>query len=101
MGKENLKKIIIIDTDVTVRKNRNRSSLKKIKILQIVFRMRVKYNTPYTGDSLIKAHLPKSFILYMTKDIVSGDFYWFTHFLKIAVLLPPWIVPDMEYLALL
>lgn len=27
----------------------------------------------------IETHLPKSFVLYMTKDIVSGDFYWFAH----------------------
>lgn len=32
------------------------------------------------ADALIKTHLPNSFTLYMTKDIVSGDFYWFTHF---------------------
>jgi ligand-binding sensor domain-containing protein/serine phosphatase RsbU (regulator of sigma subunit) len=29
--------------------------------------------------ALIKTHLPHSFVLYMTKDIVSGDFYWFSH----------------------
>lgn len=32
------------------------------------------------SNALIKQHLPNSFVLYMTKDIVSGDFYWFTHF---------------------
>ncbi len=26
---------------------------------------------------LIKAHLPASFVLYLPKDIVSGDFFWF------------------------
>jgi ligand-binding sensor domain-containing protein/serine phosphatase RsbU (regulator of sigma subunit) len=30
-------------------------------------------------NALIKTHLPHSFVLYMTKDIVSGDFYWFSH----------------------
>ncbi len=29
--------------------------------------------------SYIKQHLPDSFILYQPKDIVSGDFYWFTN----------------------
>ena len=29
---------------------------------------------------LVKKHLPESFVLYVTKDIVSGDFYFFTHF---------------------
>lgn len=27
----------------------------------------------------IKEHLPKSFILFKPRDIVSGDFYWFAH----------------------
>jgi serine phosphatase RsbU (regulator of sigma subunit) len=26
----------------------------------------------------IRSHLPQSFVLYQPKDIVSGDFYWFT-----------------------
>lgn len=30
-------------------------------------------------DDHIKKHLPKSFVVYLTKDIVSGDFYWFNH----------------------
>ncbi|KAA3646062.1 MAG: hypothetical protein DWP98_10375 [Bacteroidetes bacterium] len=29
--------------------------------------------------SKIKKHLPKSFVLHMPRDIVSGDFYWFKH----------------------
>ena len=32
------------------------------------------------NQNVIKKHLPSSFILYLTKDIVSGDFYFFTHF---------------------
>lgn len=27
-------------------------------------------------QNIIKQHLPESFVLYMPKDIVSGDFYW-------------------------
>ncbi len=27
-------------------------------------------------DSLFKSYLPESFVIYMPKDIVSGDFYW-------------------------
>ena len=27
-------------------------------------------------ESLIKKHLKNSFVLYMPKDIVAGDFYW-------------------------
>lgn len=29
--------------------------------------------------NLLQQHLPQSFILFQPKDIVSGDFYWFTH----------------------
>jgi serine phosphatase RsbU (regulator of sigma subunit) len=29
-------------------------------------------------DNVVKHHLPNSFILYLPKDIVSGDFYWVT-----------------------
>jgi serine phosphatase RsbU (regulator of sigma subunit) len=28
------------------------------------------------GEEEIKSHLPESFVLYLPKDIVSGDFYW-------------------------
>lgn len=38
------------------------------------------------ADALIKTHLPKSFVLYMTKDIVSGDFYWFNHFNDFSII---------------
>jgi len=30
-------------------------------------------------DAVIKQHLPKSFVLFKPKDIVSGDFYWVDH----------------------
>ncbi|QHT71395.1 SpoIIE family protein phosphatase [Rhodocytophaga rosea] len=31
------------------------------------------------SKDLIRQHLPDSFIFYLPKDIVSGDFYWFSH----------------------
>lgn len=30
-------------------------------------------------DAVVKKHLPKSFVLFKPKDIVSGDFYWVDH----------------------
>ena len=30
-------------------------------------------------ESLIKNQIPDSFVLFLPRDIVSGDFYWFTH----------------------
>lgn len=31
------------------------------------------------ADATIQTNLPKSFILFKPRDVVSGDFYWFTH----------------------
>lgn len=77
----NLKKIIIIDTDVTVRKRQEQIILQKNKDItdSISYAKKIQ-QAILPGEDLIKAHLPNSFVLYMTKDIVSGDFYWFTHF---------------------
>lgn len=30
-------------------------------------------------DALVRTHLPKTFVLFKPKDIVSGDFYWLSH----------------------
>lgn len=38
------------------------------------------------ADKLIKEHIPNSFVLYLTKDIVSGDFYWFAHFEEFSII---------------
>ncbi len=34
-------------------------------------------NSLLKDESKLKVHLPEAFILYLPKDIVSGDFYWF------------------------
>jgi PAS domain S-box-containing protein len=76
-----LKKIIIIDTDVTERKKQEQIILQKNKdITDSISYARKIQHAILPEDNLIKKHLPNSFVLYMTKDIVSGDFYWFTHF---------------------
>jgi PAS domain S-box-containing protein len=75
-----LKKIIIIDTDVTERKKQEQIIWQKNKdILDSISYARKIQHAILPQDDLIKTHLPHSFVLYMTKDIVSGDFYWFTH----------------------
>lgn len=76
-----LKKIIIIDTDVTERKKQEQIIFQKNKdITDSISYARKIQHAILPEDELIKTHLPNSFVLYMTKDIVSGDFYWFTHF---------------------
>jgi ligand-binding sensor domain-containing protein/serine phosphatase RsbU (regulator of sigma subunit) len=37
-------------------------------------------------NSLIKNHIPHSFVFYKTKDIVSGDFYWFAHIKDFSII---------------
>lgn len=75
-----LKKIIIIDTDVTERKKQEQIIWQKNKdITDSISYARKIQHAILPQDELIKTYLPQSFVLYMTKDIVSGDFYWFTH----------------------
>jgi ligand-binding sensor domain-containing protein/serine phosphatase RsbU (regulator of sigma subunit)/PAS domain-containing protein len=76
----NLKKIIIIDTDVTERKKQEQIIVQKNKDItdSISYAKKIQHAI-LPRDFIIKATLPNSFVLYMTKDIVSGDFYWFTH----------------------
>ncbi|WP_317896960.1 two-component regulator propeller domain-containing protein [Aurantibacillus circumpalustris] len=76
-----LKKIIIIDTDVSIRKKHEQIILQKNKdITDSISYARKIQHAILPSDELLKTYLPNSFVLYMTKDIVSGDFYWFTHF---------------------
>ncbi|MDI1355632.1 MAG: two-component regulator propeller domain-containing protein [bacterium] len=76
----NLKKIIIIDTDVTLRKRQEQLIVQKNKdITDSISYARKIQHAILPAKSLITKHLPQHFTLYMTKDIVSGDFYWFAH----------------------
>lgn len=82
-----LKKIIIIDTDVSERKRQEQIISQKNKDItdSISYAQKIQHAI-LPHDDVIKTHLPKSFILYMTKDIVSGDFYWFTHFKDFSII---------------
>lgn len=78
---DQLKKIIIIDTDVSERKKQEQIITQKNKdITDSISYARKIQHAILPSDAAIKAQLPQSFVLYMTKDIVSGDFYWFSHF---------------------
>lgn len=73
-----LKKLIIIDTDVTERKKQEEIIIQKNKDITDSIQYAKKIQTailPNT-DKIYKS-LKDSFVLYLTKDIVSGDFYWF------------------------
>lgn len=82
-----LKKIIIIDTDVTERKKQEQIIYQKNKdITDSISYARKIQHAILPHNELISRYLPQSFILYLTKDIVSGDFYWFTHINGISIL---------------
>lgn len=83
----NLKKIIIIDTDVSIRKKQEQIIVQKNKDItdSISYAKKIQHAI-LPSDALIKKHLPDSFLLYMTKDIVSGDFYWFSHFPDFSII---------------
>lgn len=82
-----LRKIIIIDSDVTERKKQEQIIYQKNKDItdSISYARKIQHAILPTED-LIKRHLPDSFIFYLTKDIVSGDFYWFAHLGGISVI---------------
>ena len=82
-----LKKLIIIDTDVTQRKRQEQVIIQKNKdITDSISYARKIQQAILPSDVLIKKHIPQSFVLYLTKDIVSGDFYWFSHFEEFSII---------------
>lgn len=82
-----LKKIIIIDTDVTVRKKQEQIIFQKNKdITDSIYYARKIQQAILPNNRIIKSNLKESFILYMTKDIVSGDFYWFSSFKDFCII---------------
>lgn len=82
-----LKKIIIIDSDVTERKKQEQIIYQKNKdITDSISYARKIQHAILPHDNIIKKYLPQSFILYLTKDIVSGDFYWFAHLNNVSII---------------
>lgn len=72
----NLRKLIIIDTDVTARKNAEEIIIQKNKDIQDSINYAKKIQEamlPSTEE--IHSALKDSFIFYRPKDVVSGDFY--------------------------
>jgi len=82
-----LKKIIIIDTDVTERKVQEQIILQKNKDItdSISYARKIQYSI-LPPNEYITQHLKDSFLIYLTKDIVSGDFYWFAHFNNTSII---------------
>jgi PAS domain S-box-containing protein len=82
-----LRKIIIIDSDVTERKKQEQIIFQKNKdITDSIYYAKKIQHAILPADELIRQYIPEHFILYMTKDIVSGDFYWFSHFRDFSII---------------
>ncbi len=73
-----LRKIIIIDSDITQSKSQQAIIEQKNKDIMdsIEYARKIQTAILPPGAKIRKA-LPDSFVFYRTKDIVSGDFYWF------------------------
>jgi len=79
IGKDGeVKKVVIIDTDITERKKQEQVIQQKNRDItdSITYAKKIQ-EALLPLESNIKAKLPESFVLYKPKDIVSGDFYWF------------------------
>jgi len=78
-GKGSIKKLVVIDTDITNRKMaEDELKLKSEKIIDSINYAQLIQQSILIEESEIQKHLPDSFIYYQPKDIVSGDFYWFS-----------------------
>jgi len=66
----------VIERTIEVVKQKEELSQKNKDITDSInYALRIQ-NTILPSDKKIKELLPESFVLYMPKDIVSGDFYW-------------------------
>jgi PAS domain S-box-containing protein len=75
----NLKKLIIINMDITETKEKEEIIRKRNKDItdSINYAQRIQ-KAMLASDSLLNNNLAEYFILFKPKDIVSGDFYWAT-----------------------
>ena len=59
-----------------VEQSHNELEVKNKEILDSIKYAKRIQSAILPADNVIKSHLPDSFILYIPKDIVAGDFYW-------------------------
>ena len=73
-----LKEIIIIDTDITQRKEAEALLKQKNKDItdSISYAQRIQ-EAILIPESEVQKHFTDAFVFFKPKDIVSGDFYWF------------------------
>lgn len=67
------KRTLEIESQSMILRRQNRDILESIEYAQKI------QEAILPSNDEIQRYLPESFILYKPKDIVSGDFYWFSH----------------------
>ncbi len=72
-----LKQVVLIDSDISVIKEAEQQIAKKNKDIRnsILYASRIQKAT-LPSTRILLSYLPDSFILFLPRDIVSGDFYW-------------------------
>ena len=70
--------LLLEDKNQLIEKQKQLVEVKNLKITDSInYAQRIQQAT-LPSEELIKKAFPESFILFMPKDIVSGDFYWYT-----------------------
>ena len=74
-----IEKLVVIDTEITQQKEAENQLSEKVEIVtqNIKFAHKIQ-SSLLENEKDITKHLPDSFLIYKPKDIVSGDFYYFT-----------------------
>jgi PAS domain S-box-containing protein len=72
-----VKQIVLVDTDISIIKEAEQQIAAQNKNIKnsILYASRIQKATLPTTRILL-SYLPDSFVLYLPRDIVSGDFYW-------------------------
>lgn len=74
-----LKQVVLVDSDISVIKEAEQQIAKQNKDIRnsILYASRIQKAT-LPSTRILLSYLPDSFILFLPRDIVSGDFYWST-----------------------
>ncbi len=72
-----IKQIVLVDSDISVIKEAEQKIAKQNKDIRnsIQYASRIQKAT-LPSTRVLLSYIPDSFILYLPRDIVSGDFYW-------------------------
>ena len=74
-----LKQVVLVDSDISIIKEAEQQIAKQNKDIRnsILYASRIQKAT-LPSIRILLSYLPESFILFLPRDIVSGDFYWST-----------------------